>query len=197
MGDSDPPWSRLPPNSISAEIEFDGKRVRLDDPEKKFYRFGRLATSCDIQIEHQTASRIHAIIAHHQDGGLCIVDLNSANGTFLDDEQLPPKEPTQLKNGSAIRFGEYDVVFRMHLGDKRQGAKEEMMSSLAAYGESEPDTLSSTSKDRGREGSRQDRRRSPERDRARERDWERGRDRDRDRETETETETTETERERG
>eukprot|EP00961_Rhodomonas_salina_P232926 3147074-Rhodomonas_salina.2 len=145
MADLDPPWSRLPPQHLSAELEYGGNRVRLDDPEKKFYRLGRLGTQCDIQIEHQTASRIHAIIAHHEDGWMCIYDLGSANGTFLDDEQLPAKEPTKLKSGSVIRFGECTVEFRVTIGDRREGAKKEMMTSLADYGEAEPDSTPSSS----------------------------------------------------
>ena len=33
--------------------------------------------------QNPAASRLHAIVGHHKEGGLCIMDHNSANGTFI------------------------------------------------------------------------------------------------------------------
>ena len=36
-----------------------------------------------LSLQNASASRLHAIVGHHKEGGLCIMDHNSANGTFV------------------------------------------------------------------------------------------------------------------
>lgn len=125
-------WSVSPPSWICAAlvVTTNGKRYDLDKQGIREYRLGRLQ---DICIEHQTASRFHAVIAHHKDGGLHIVDQKSANGTFIDGKEIPPGAPVKLSHGSVIRFGECPDEFKVEFFDRREGAKRDMMSQLAGY----------------------------------------------------------------
>ena len=36
---------------------------------------------------------------------LHLMDMNSANGTYINDERLPPRKPVELRDGDKIRFG--------------------------------------------------------------------------------------------
>ena len=46
-----------------------------------------------MHAQQTAASRLHAIVGHHKEGGLCLVDQNSANGTFIG---VLPKHIVQL-----------------------------------------------------------------------------------------------------
>lgn len=50
-------------------------------------------------------SRLHAKICSVRDG-LVLIDLNSTNGTLLNNFRLPPEEPYPLSSGDEIRFGD-------------------------------------------------------------------------------------------
>lgn len=59
--------------------------------------------SCDIQISTGHASREHARITVRDDG-VWIEDLNSTNGTFVNNERV--EQPLRVKPGDVIRFDE-------------------------------------------------------------------------------------------
>jgi pSer/pThr/pTyr-binding forkhead associated (FHA) protein len=61
---------------------------------------GRAVTN-DICIPQQHVSRQHAVI-HYRDGIFMLNDLNSANGTFVNDVQI--EEPFPLMSGDEIRL---------------------------------------------------------------------------------------------
>lgn len=51
-------------------------------------------------------SRSHALIKFDEQGeGLVILDLNSTNGTYLNQYRLPPELPYPLNNGDELQFG--------------------------------------------------------------------------------------------
>ena len=51
-------------------------------------------------------SRNHAVIQPDEQGnGIVIVDLNSTNGTLLNQFKLPPELPYPIKDGDEIQFG--------------------------------------------------------------------------------------------
>jgi len=54
---------------------------------------------------YDNISRSHADL--YQDlvtGEVSVVDLGSANGTYVDGVRIPPNKPTALKSGAVVRF---------------------------------------------------------------------------------------------
>jgi pSer/pThr/pTyr-binding forkhead associated (FHA) protein len=49
-------------------------------------------------------SRLHAEIRLNQDG-VCVVDLDSANGTLINGNRLEPQKPTPVRHGDIIQLG--------------------------------------------------------------------------------------------
>ena len=49
-------------------------------------------------------SRIHARFVE-KDGKTALIDLNSTNGTFINDIRLEQEEVVLLENGDELRFG--------------------------------------------------------------------------------------------
>ena len=62
-----------------------------------------------LQIEKDTISQFHAKI-DYQEGGYYIEDMNSTNGTFVNDEMLNYKEKRKLQPGDIVQFA--DVKYR-------------------------------------------------------------------------------------
>lgn len=51
-------------------------------------------------------SRNHAVLKPDEQGeGMVVLDLNSTNGTFLNQYRLPPELPYPIKNGDEVQFG--------------------------------------------------------------------------------------------
>lgn len=69
-------------------------------------------TSCEIHIDDGRASRRHFELSRTQEG-FFITDLDSANGTYLNEDQLPPNEPWQLASGDTIRVSGVKMVFEV------------------------------------------------------------------------------------
>ncbi len=67
----------------------------------------------ELSIEAHSISRRHAEIID-SDGHLCIKDLNSTNGTFLNDNKIT--ESTQINDGDILRLGDIElrVVIEEH-----------------------------------------------------------------------------------
>lgn len=64
--------------------------------------------SCDVALDDETASREHARI--RKDGQTFVLfDLGSANGTFLNREQI---QKQQLEDGDVLRVGETLLIFK-------------------------------------------------------------------------------------
>ena len=91
-----------------------GSRKLKFTPEKDIY-IGRSDQESlhnpDINLEEDGGgelgvSRNHAMIKFDKMGeGLVILDLNSTNGTYLNQYRLPPELPYPLKNGDEVQFG--------------------------------------------------------------------------------------------
>jgi serine/threonine protein kinase len=56
-------------------------------------------------------SRRHAVI-EKKAGGFLLVDQNSVNGTWINDQRLDPRHPHPLKEGDVISFGRKGVQMR-------------------------------------------------------------------------------------
>lgn len=72
---------------------------------------GRQSTN-DIQIDHPSVSRYHARL-QVADGGVFIVDLESAQGTFVNDQQISPDTPALLNDGDHIYLGSTELAFSL------------------------------------------------------------------------------------
>ncbi len=93
----------------------------LDQPEqKKFYLhqevtfIGKWKQTADLWIDDPTVSRTHARIVR-KSGKDFLIDLNSRNGTRLNQQYLNPEEEYELKDGDIIQFSR--VQFRYKLPD--------------------------------------------------------------------------------
>ena len=65
-----------------------------------------------IPLDTDTLSRYHATLTY-QDGEVQVVDLNSANGTFVDGVKLNSNEPRTLYGGEEITIGELRMVYHL------------------------------------------------------------------------------------
>jgi len=102
-----PPSWAAPPTHTAARltVEKSGETVdELEVGDHNMYTFGRSLT-CDFQLEHPSASRQHAALVHHENGGVYLIDLKASHGTFINGKQLKPFEASLLREGAAITFG--------------------------------------------------------------------------------------------
>jgi pSer/pThr/pTyr-binding forkhead associated (FHA) protein len=59
-------------------------------------------------------SRRHAALVRYHER-LHLVDLDSANGTFLGGQRLPPNVPVRLRDGDHVRLGSLTLVISIGL----------------------------------------------------------------------------------
>jgi hypothetical protein len=86
-----------------------GLRFALE-PQAGLVRVGRAADN-DVAIANQRVSRYHAQLRWVESSWL-VYDLDSTNGTWLDQERVWPSQPRVLEDGSQLRLGdhEFDIV---------------------------------------------------------------------------------------
>jgi FHA domain len=87
---------------------------------KREYTFGRIANMNDIHLDSKKVSQKHAKISFIENGNLLLEDLNSSNGTYVNDEQIK----TKLVNiTDTIKMGDKQFVlsdfFRLDSDKKR------------------------------------------------------------------------------
>lgn len=70
-------------------------------------RIGRVAPMVDLVLQDGRASRLHAVIRRLQ-SGYTVVDLNSANGTFVNEQRIKERH---LREGDVVRIGETTMRF--------------------------------------------------------------------------------------
>jgi diguanylate cyclase (GGDEF)-like protein len=81
------------------------------------YPFGEVPVTlgrseeCDVSVSETSISRRHAII-EPRDGGCVLTDLQSTNGTYVNDVRV--QAPYQLRNGDYIRVG--NCIYRYLAG---------------------------------------------------------------------------------
>lgn len=95
------PWELV---NVSDRGEF--LAYRLSDS----FVIGR-GNDCDLQLPDTAVSRRHVRI-FAASGGLWIEDLNSGNGTILNDEPLAPSEPVRLRAYDEIVVGSMVFTFK-------------------------------------------------------------------------------------
>jgi hypothetical protein len=70
-------------------------------------RLGR-ASDNDVSIESQRVSRYHAQLRYVGSSWLAY-DLESTNGTFLDERRILPAQPGALHDGGVLRLGDHEI----------------------------------------------------------------------------------------
>lgn len=73
------------------------------------FLIGKREGIVDGRIDHPTVSRIHAKIEKREQS-YYLTDLNSTNGTFLNDRLLEVNETVPLNIGDAVRFADVEYV---------------------------------------------------------------------------------------
>jgi len=69
------------------------------------------AYDCDFVVDHPLVSRRHVVVAVAPDGnGMRMVDVDSSNGTFVDDRRV---ESAEVSSGQRVRFGK--IVFEGYI----------------------------------------------------------------------------------
>ena len=88
-------------------------RFLLSDKNEKLMSagllLGRDESASDIVIASELVSRRHARVSV-SDGDLWVADLNSTNGTFLNNSSLPSGEEARLGNGAKLTLGDIDLA---------------------------------------------------------------------------------------
>ena len=87
--------------------------------ETKAFILGRVSSEIKtpeplVDLTHLDAlelgiSRVHAMIRQTEDG-YQIIDLESSNGTWLENQRLVPKQPYAIDSGDRIRLGRLNML---------------------------------------------------------------------------------------
>jgi len=92
----------------------------IDAPDSEGYIIGRSDSDReylpDIDLapygaRDQGVSRRHAVLVRFK-GQVHIVDLQSVNGTFLNDERLLPEVPYPIQSGDRLRLANLDLAIQ-------------------------------------------------------------------------------------
>ncbi len=67
--------------------------------------------NCELNLSDASISSKHAQIARAANGTLCLTDLGSTNGTFINGSQLKPQNYYSLQDGDEIQFGGINTTF--------------------------------------------------------------------------------------
>jgi predicted NAD-dependent protein-ADP-ribosyltransferase YbiA (DUF1768 family) len=102
----------------------------------------------DIRLQTPTASRFHAIFLVDKRLGLQLIDLNSANGTYINSsiEKIPPMTPLALQSGvTEIQFGVSKRRYVVELDlDAESRRREQLYSRLGDPSEGSKDSEAET-----------------------------------------------------
>lgn len=76
----------------------------------RLLKIGRDA-SCNIVLQSDKVSSLHAEITVLNNGDILLEDKNSRNGTFLMNKPIKPGTPVSVRRGDAIRFGDVELMW--------------------------------------------------------------------------------------
>lgn len=93
-----------PPSEIWFLVANDGDDTETPErtPVTPPFRIGR-REGCDLCLPSQNVSGLHAEILEEEEGQLWLYDLNSTNGTFLNDQRIRERIP--LRENDTVVFG--------------------------------------------------------------------------------------------
>ena len=86
----------------------------IDLSSPRSYVMGR-SDAADIITDHISCSRRHAELVVEPSGGVSITDLNSSQGTFVGNREIPPGQRTPLADTSKITLGVSTRVYLLKL----------------------------------------------------------------------------------
>lgn len=67
---------------------------------------------CDVRIDHDSVSKVHASIGFNRESGeFYVIDEHSRNGTQINGEPLKPGVPQPIWSGAYVSFGDAEFVF--------------------------------------------------------------------------------------
>ena len=89
---------------LRIELKFKDKILKKLETEKPEITIGR-SSSADIQIDNLAVSKRHARIIKHRNQ-YSVQDLNSTNGTFLNDEKIVK---AVLKHNDLVAIGKHSL----------------------------------------------------------------------------------------
>jgi hypothetical protein len=95
-------WRLVGANDVAASFDFTVQEPALLDSDAGLL-VGRSARA-NFVIEHDSVSRNHARFLLEQ-GALCLEDLDSMNGTWVDGQKLEPNTPVPLQPGGIVEIG--------------------------------------------------------------------------------------------
>ncbi|OAL38644.1 hypothetical protein AYO20_01850 [Fonsecaea nubica] len=116
----EPPEARKPPSTQPWRLYiFKGESIvdTLDLYTQSCWLFGRETSVCDFALEHPSCSKQHAVIQfryverRNEFGDKIgkvkpyVIDLESANGTTVNDEAVPEGRFVELRDKDIIKFG--------------------------------------------------------------------------------------------
>ena len=84
--------------------------------EKPEFAIGRAPSSDILLSKDKLTSRRHATI-RYENGVYILSDERSANGTFVNGQQLEEKTPYKLQDGDRVAIGEYEMIFHANQVD--------------------------------------------------------------------------------
>lgn len=86
-----------------------GSRIDLD---KLPITIGKASAYADVLLEDGTVSRVHAKIYRTENGDICVKDLGSTNGTWVEGVRINPNENRVIERGQEVRFGRIEYIYR-------------------------------------------------------------------------------------
>ncbi|MCO5598698.1 hypothetical protein L7F22_052796 [Adiantum nelumboides] len=114
----EPPEARKPKKKWRLYVFKDGKEIEiLHISRQSCYLIGRDNTVVDIPVDHQSISKQHAVIQFRsiternefgdekRQTKPFLIDLDSANGTFVNKTELPSSRYYELRTGDTIKLG--------------------------------------------------------------------------------------------
>lgn len=97
---------------------------------------GRAPTSDILLSKDKLTSRRHAVIAY-ENGQYLLRDEHSANGTFVNGQQLEDSAPHVLRDGDQVGIGEHELLFRTH--GSRANSVEDLPTMAVTYEPVQPE----------------------------------------------------------
>ena len=77
-------------------------------------RIGRTKEN-SLALDNREISRQHVrIIWRAEDEKYYVEDLNSSNGTWVNENRLAPNQPRPLRNGDVVRLGQLIIFIYLH-----------------------------------------------------------------------------------